>query len=787
MTELFYCRYRRAICLAALLVLPLLGYGSLRAYLTNSNDIKDWMPRHIEGLDELIWFFHRFGTEEILVVSWPGCTLEDQRLEAFAHQLRQSRLTTAGQSSPRLFRQVFTGRETLSALMDGPAGLERDQALDRMQGWLVGHDGQTTCVVALVSHVGMENREQAVRAAYTVANNLGFDRDKFFVGGSTVDSVAIDAASQQYLLWMGTMSGVWGLLAAWRSLRSFRMIVIVFLTAVWAWTASLTVLFLSGTNMNAVMMMMPVLVYVLGVSGAIHLANYYLDAVRHQGVDGALRRAMRRGWLPVTLASVTTSFGLGSLMVSEVIPIRRFGLFSSIGVMIVLGVLLLLWPAAMSWWMRPADAEHAAGLQTKGRRGGGDPWWFGLCRLSSSRYGTGLLLVVLLLLPLFLLGISRIRTSTKLNDLMPPTSDLMRSYAWLQQHIGPLVPMEVVLNLGPRGEDDARELLRRIETVERLRERIDRLDHVGGTLAASTFVPALPAAGGARQIMHRRVAARRIQRQQEDFQQLGYLYLDGPQKNELWRISARLSTDEKVEYGKFLQRLDGVVAKFLEEEQETTGLQATAVVTGGVPLIYTAQKQLLEDLIRSFVTAFLLIGLVMMLITRSLIAGMVSMVPNIFPAAVVFGSLGLCGQAIDIGVMMTASAAMGIAVDDTIHFLVSFRRGLARYGCRSKAVESAYQQCASAMLQTTLICGGGLLFFAFSPFLPIERFAWFMFLLLVMALLGDLLVFPALLNTPVGRFFARHRPDPQSLAPQEAVSQASQATPLTIPWEDPVR
>jgi predicted RND superfamily exporter protein len=106
---------------------------------------------------------------------------------------------------------------------------------------------------------------------------------------------------------------------------------------------------------------------------------------------------------------------------------------------------------------------------------------------------------------------------------------------------------------------------------------------------------------------------------------------------------------------------------------------------------------------------------------------------------------------------MTASAALGIAVDDTVHLLAWFRRGMAGGRSRGAAIDDAVGHCAAAMIHTTLICSSGLLVFALSTFVPILHFAWLMFFLLLSALVGDLILLPAILAGPAGRFFEPKR------------------------------
>ena len=103
--------------------------------------------------------------------------------------------------------------------------------------------------------------------------------------------------------------------------------------------------------------------------------------------------------------------------------------------------------------------------------------------------------------------------------------------------------------------------------------------------------------------------------------------------------------------------------------------------------------------------------------------------------------------------MMTASVAMGVAVDDTIHFLSWFRAHLDEGMSRVEAVIQSYRRVGPAMTQTTIVGGLGLFVFALSTFTPTPRFGTLMLVMLAADLAGDLILLPALLAGPAGRFF----------------------------------
>ena len=112
---------------------------------------------------------------------------------------------------------------------------------------------------------------------------------------------------------------------------------------------------------------------------------------------------------------------------------------------------------------------------------------------------------------------------------------------------------------------------------------------------------------------------------------------------------------------------------------------------------------------------------------------------------------------VDIASILTASVALGIAIDDTLHFVTWFKIGQQKGLLRADAVRYAYSKCSTAMCQTTLIFCSALLVFLQTEFLPIRTFAILMVLMLNGALLGDLVLLPAILAGKLGTFVSRNR------------------------------
>jgi len=248
-----------------------------------------------------------------------------------------------------------------------------------------------------------------------------------------------------------------------------------------------------------------------------------------------------------------------------------------------------------------------------------------------------------------------------------------------------------------------------------------------------------------------------------------------------WRVTARIPALADVDYGEFLDRVRAAVEPVAAE---AGGQQRGVAIacTGTMPLVHAIQNTLLRDLAGSFLTACGVIGVVMMLVEGGVGPGLVAMTSNLFPSVLLFGLLGWARVPLDIGSVMTASIALGMAIDGTLHFLTFHGRARAARASAAAAVRDAYGHAAAALVQTTLVCGLGLMVFTLSSFAPTSRFAWMLTGLLVAALLGDLLLLPALLLGPAGGWFrparaAGPRPPPACGLPAPACGADSGRAP----------
>jgi predicted RND superfamily exporter protein len=838
-------------------------------------------------------------------------------------------------TGPRLFRIL---RDTYSGDGFGAIQLSGETISEKLQGILIGPDGQSTALIVTLTKEAPKGKELALvlEAIKEIGRECGVHPqiqvdDRFFLakmfgtliktigemvygrnpdmtgvilGGPPVDNVAITQEGEQTLTRLIGLCGLIGLILAWICFRDFRLTMFVFWLAIISAGVALASVSFSGVliklvnpdstfgTCDAILLSMPALVYVLAMSGAIHLINYYHDAVREHGLDMAPERAVQHAWYPCFFANMTTAFGLISLCMSGLIPISKFGFYSALGLMLQLLLLFYYLPTLLHFYpshriaaQRTLNIAENSTMQKIWRIWGG----------FMIRNSVPVSVVCVIVMIIFGFGIFQIKTSVKMMRFFSEDSEIIYHYKWLEEHLGPLVPMEVVVKF-----DNKHCKVSTLNRLPLIKETSDALrselgDTIGGVMSAETFMPPplrratlvekstfsafLDRKGRRAKGVRDYIAVEgnfsfrpgtdrlknlgQISLSVEDADRLIRVGIDDVKKltytpadaeltgisNEelktfrekaiqwerdhgidLWRISLRVwSLKKDIDYAHFIQDVKDVVepvilvenainaevnlfsflpgddraqhlaqvgiseedadrlteagiddvrklvvlsvntkpegisheelGKFREKAMRWVKGQVkdsefiTVVYTGMVPVVYKTQHELHWGLQKSFMASFILIGIAISFVLRSPIAGFLAMIPNLFPVFLVFGFMGHYGTLVDIGTMMTASVALGIATDDTIHFLTWFRHGIDQGMSRADATRYAYSRSATAMLQTSVIAGLGLAAFALSTFTPTQMFGIMMLTILMVAMLGDLVFLAALLNTPIGRFF----------------------------------
>jgi predicted RND superfamily exporter protein len=171
--------------------------------------------------------------------------------------------------------------------------------------------------------------------------------------------------------------------------------------------------------------------------------------------------------------------------------------------------------------------------------------------------------------------------------------------------------------------------------------------------------------------------------------------------------------------------------------------------SGSYPIIGHVVRKMVRSQMIGLATCFLSISVIMAFGLRSIKNAIIAQFPNMLPAALILAFLALTLSIVDIDMLGLPTVALGLAVDDTIHFLHRYQIEFAKSNDRRQALEQTFNFTGQAILQTTMILCFGLLPFALGSFLTIWMLGTYLVITLLLAVLADLLLLPALINVGI--------------------------------------
>jgi len=198
------------------------------------------------------------------------------------------------------------------------------------------------------------------------------------------------------------------------------------------------------------------------------------------------------------------------------------------------------------------------------------------------------------------------------------------------------------------------------------------------------------------------------------------------------------------EYARIFADIDKVI------EASFAGLRGSypdlkVELTGTYALMMRMADVLARSQLQSLTLAVIIISLILTLTLGSIQGGLLAIIPNALPAILAFGLMGLLGIPLDTDTLMIAPLVIGIAVDDTIHFVTHYRMALARGRSATESLIQTVREVGQAVTFTSLVLGTAFAMLAFSDYLGIAKVGIFGSLAIFVALLGDLLFLPALI------------------------------------------
>jgi uncharacterized protein len=519
------------------------------------------------------------------------------------------------------------------------------------------------------------------------------------------------------------------------SFRSFWGVWIPIVIVLLAITWTLGLMTATGKSLDIMTVLLPTMMFVVGMSDVVHIVTKYLEEMRSGAVSrfDALIKTIREVGFATFITLVTTGLGFLTLLNSRIIPIRDFGLYTSIGVFIAFILAFTIMPIALNLIKQPNLRLEKQSSQFWSRR---------LLRLLSwifrNRKMIGVSTIIITLLSCW--GISRISLNNYLIEGLTTRDELREDFVFFENSYSGVRPFELVV----RPADSARTLLgvKELQAMNRLEAYLEKDYGVGFIISPVTFIK------GVNKTLHdgnpdffvlpsdsadveELVNELGNKRKRKEF--LVFLTKDAKEG----RISGKMHDIGSKNIRVKDKNLDSFLAR---PDMQTLHVQHT----GAAVMLDKNNEYLVANTLQGLLISIFVVALIIGLIHRSWRMALVAVIPNFLPIIIIGGLMGFAGIELKSSTSIIFSIAFGIATDDTIHFLGRLKLEMKQGRTLLYAVKRTFISTGKAVVVTSLILSAGFMTLITSSFESTFYFGLLVSITLLIAVMTDLLLFPLL-------------------------------------------
>ena len=521
---------------------------------------------------------------------------------------------------------------------------------------------------------------------------------------------------------------------------------------------TMSLMALLGIDITSPTQILPSFLLAVGVGGAVHIMAIFYQARRRGGSKGdAIAYALGHSGLAVLMTSLTTAGGLLSFTAAAIAPVADFGVMAPAGVMLSLLTTLAMLPAMIALFPMRDEEKGGSAMPTVSQR------MVVAAGRFATRHAVPMIAVWTIVLAVSLGFASQVRFSHAPFEWFPEGHPTRKAADVLNDEMSSSMFVELLVDTGRENRVQDPELLRSFERIEAaLRDLRSGEMFVGKTLSVADVV----------QETHQALNENRpefyaipddpalVAQELLLFENSGSDDLEDLVDSQfrVARFTVKMPFLDAVQFEPFFDMVGAEVQKQLDGRAEFTmtglGVVAGETISAGM-----------RTLASSYMIAFAIISPLLILLIGNLRLGMAAIVPNLTPIVFILGVMGALGLPIDSVTLMIGSIALGLAVDDTIHFMHNFRRYFARSGDVEQAVVETLSSTGQALLLTTLVLSTGFFVYFFSTIMVLHNFGLLTAITIVVALLADVLLAPALMTLVAPPKFASAGTSMESPAP----------------------
>lgn len=565
-------------------------------------------------------------------------------------------------------------------------------------------------------------------------------------GKAVAQSIFVDRMRYELVLFMTISIGmvIIFLYFTFRTWWGVLMPLLVVLISI-CWAMGLMGLF--GTTIDLMTMLLPTILFVVGMSDSVHILTQYVTEVGEGKPKlQAIRTTVKDVGLATFITAITTAIGFLTLLTADIAPIRNFGLYTGAAVIIAYILSMTLLPAMMVLMPLPPRVAARREVFT---------WPFLLRRLLLFvfRYRTPILAGTVGLVVGAVYCLSLIRIDATLLDDLADRDPVKLDFQFFEKHFAGVRPFELYLKAAPGHTLYELPVLREIEEMERYLAQSYGLNFI---VSPVTMVKTLNQAvnGGAApayQLPATEPEWRRLQRKLKLLQKRPELAAMVTPDGKQGRLSGKMHDIGSA-------RANQLNAQFRQfTRQRTDPLLLRTHLTGSSLLIDRNNDTLTRDLMEGLLLDLLFIGAIVGLMFRSFRMIVITLLPNVLPILLIGAFMGLAGINLKVSTSIIFTIALGIAIDDTIHFISKFKLELLSGKSVFYAVKRTYLTTGKAVIITSCILMAGFCTLIFSTFDGTFYVGLLISLTLLFAVIADLFLLPILVV-----YFYRPQPTDQA-------------------------
>ena len=584
------------------------------------------------------------------------------------------------------------------------------------------------------------------------------DRADIFLGGISMiaDDMITYIKSDLRIFGLGVFILLVGMLGM--IFRSIRWVVLPMLCCFLSVIAMMGVLGAFGLEVTVISSNFISLQLIITMAIAVHLMVRYreLQTTRPDLDQRSLvLNTVRSKFIPCLYAVLTTIAGFSSLLLCDIKPVIHFGWMMSAGILLSLLLTFILFPSGIVLLEKPeTPAKSKTGrlfIDTLGRY--------------TEKHGGSILAAAIILTLISVMGVSRLVVENSFIDYFKKSTEIYQGMKVIDQKLGGTTPLNVVVRFdaldpgefededdfffedqdapldGQTQEEDLNKYWftdDRMEVVEQVHDYLDGLPATGKVLSLGTLL---------------KIGRRLNKGKSLDSIEMAVLYTKLPNEFKKLILTPYISIDNnEARYSiRIIDSLPGLkrnaLLKQIQSELVTKlGLEKDKIRLAGTMILY---NNMLQSLFSSQIKTLGIVSLALMVmflaLFRSLKVALIALFPNLLSAGAVLGVMGWLNIPLDMMTITIAAISIGIAVDNTIHYIYRFKEEIRIDGDYHQAMHRCHRSIGHAMFYTSITIIIGFSILVFSNFWPTIYFGLFTGLAMFIALIASLTLLPQLL------------------------------------------